>query len=120
VERTRGFCQNHLQGACSPTPAAFTDPVHAYPHGECAAITGGAYVPDNTWPASFTRTYLFGDFVSGKIFVLSSSGVSTEFAAGLGNYSVVDLEFGPAGLGLALYYLTYADGGGVRRITYSP
>ena len=103
----------------SPLPSA-TAPLYYYGRDAgCGSITGGAFVPNGTWPAPYAGTYLFGDFVCGKIFQLTptSSGYArTEFATGLGNYSVVHLTFSPYGTTQALYYTTYASGGQVRRI----
>ncbi len=116
-----GLCRNTGILPCdtSQKPAALTDPVYSYGHADgCASITGGAYVPDNAWPAEFAGAYLFADYVCGKIFSLKN-GVRTEFAAGLGGSSAVHLEFGPYAGSQALYYTTYAGGGSIRRIAYT-
>ena len=103
----------------APNPTQFTNPIHDYAHSTgCASITGGAFVPNGVWPASYTGGYLFSDYVCGKIFLLSS-GARTEFAINLGGSSAVHLEFGPHAGSQALYYTTYANGGEVRRIAYS-
>jgi glucose/arabinose dehydrogenase len=108
---------------CSASP--YTPPIHEYNHDTgCQSITGGAFVPSGaSWPAEYDGSYLFGDFVCGKIFKLdpvSGGGYQrTEFVTGLGQRSAVHMEFGPYAGGQALYYTTYADGGEVRRISYS-
>jgi glucose/arabinose dehydrogenase len=119
-----GHCANTgSESNCgAATPAGLTDPVHDYGHSTgCASITGAAYVPDGIWPAAYDGSYLFADYVCGKIFALSSAGVRTDFATGLGGSSAVHLAFGPHGTGggKALYYTTYAGGGEVRRIAYT-
>ena len=50
-----------------------TNPIFAYGHADAAArsITGGAFVPDGAWPG-YDGTYLYADFVCGKIFTLSA------------------------------------------------
>jgi hypothetical protein len=102
---------------------SFTPPIHEYSHDTgCSSITGGAFVPDDAgWPASYDRSYLFGDFVCQKIFRLtpSSAGGTTKtvFAANLGGPT--SMTFGPYGQSKALYYTTYANGGEVRRISYA-
>ena len=116
-----GHCPNTGQEAncAAPNPTQFTNPIHDYAHSTgCASITGGAFVPNGVWPASYTGGYLFSDYVCGKIFLLSS-GARTEFAINLGGSSAVHLEFGPHAGSQALYYTTYANGGEVRRIAYS-
>jgi len=80
-------------------------------------FTGLHLVPDGVWPSAYDGSYLFGDYVCGKIMTLSSTGVRTDFATGLGG--VIHLGFGPYGSGQALYYTNYVNGGQVRRITYT-
>ncbi len=113
-----GFCPRNLHARCGPALRTMTDPIHAYAHRDgCGAITGGAFVPTGTWPSRFQRTYLFGDFNCGKIFVLTqrSGHVSTGvFDRGVGP-GLVSMTFDA---GNALYYATYAGGGEIRRITY--
>ena len=41
-------------------PAGMTNPIYDYNHdGGCAAITGGAFVPNGVWPAAFDGTYIY-------------------------------------------------------------
>ena len=49
-----------------------TNPIYAYSHSAtgCAAITGGAFVPNGAWPAAYDGAYLYGDYTCGKIFQL--------------------------------------------------
>ena len=120
-----GFCANGSTTNCSQTPpAGLTNPVFAYgrnPDG-CSSVTGGAFVPAGVWPAEFEGAYLFGDYVCGTLFRLVRGGDGTftrhTFVTNLGNSSATDLYFGPHNGGVALYYLTFADGGEVRRIAY--
>ncbi|NUT56817.1 MAG: PKD domain-containing protein, partial [Thermoleophilia bacterium] len=115
-----GPCANGSQTDCGPPPAGMTNPVYAYSHAEstCHAITGGAFVPNGTWPSSYDGSYLYGDYTCGKIFRLEPSGgggwTRSEFATGVG--AVVNLAFGPSPEGQALYYTNYENGGQVRRI----
>lgn len=86
-------------------------------------MTGAAFVPDSVWPAAYKSSYLYGDYVCGKIFKLtpkSTGGYSkTAFATGLGRGGPVAMTFGPGGR--TLYYTTYAggDGGQIRSISYT-
>jgi glucose/arabinose dehydrogenase len=119
-----GFCATASTTDCGPPPAGMTNPIFAYGHnigcgGTGAAITAAAFVPVGVWPSSFDDAYLFGDFDCGTIFQLVRSGggfTMQNFATGLGN--VISMAFGPAGVGKSLTYLTYANGGQVRRIDY--
>jgi hypothetical protein len=86
-------------------------------------MTGGAFVPNGVWRASYDGSYLLGDYVCNKIFKLTPNGgggfTRTEFASGLGEGGPVAMAFGPYGSSEALYYSTYANGGEVRRVVYS-
>ena len=108
-------------------PVGMTNPIFAYHRLDdtpaCASITGGAFVPAAAgWPAAYTGSYLYADYVCGKIVRLtggSSAGFSfsrSDFATGLG--APISLRFGPHAGGMALYYTRYGDGGEVRRIAY--
>lgn len=45
------------------------DPVHEYPHGEGVCVTGG-YVYRGTRLADFRGTYIYGDYVGGRVWAL--------------------------------------------------
>ncbi len=120
---------NNTSGPCSPTPAGMVDPIYEYQHDttvpgtavpNCNSITGGAFPPNGAWPG-FDGSYLFGDFVCGAIFKLTQSGgvwSASSFATAVGG--VTAMTFGPHQAGQALYYLTYSNGGQVRRIAFEP
>ena len=119
-----GHCANASSTDCGPPPLGMTNPIFDYGHTDgCASITGGAFVPAGFWPPAYDGTYLFGDYVCGRIFQLVPNGAGgftrVTFADGLGASSAVHLEFGPFGASRALYYTTFAGGGAVRRIVYS-
>jgi hypothetical protein len=81
-------------------------------------------VPDAaSWPASYGDSYLFGDYVCGKIFELtpaSGGGFDQrEFASGLGEGGPIAMAFRASGSDRSLYYTTYANGGEVHRISYA-
>lgn len=122
---------NAREGACATgsatncgAAAGFTAPLFSYRHGAtsgalagCSSITGGAFVPNGLWPG-FSGSYLFSDYVCGKIFRLDrvdGNLRASVLASGLGESSAVHLAFGPDG---ALYYTSYAGGGEVRRLRY--
>jgi glucose/arabinose dehydrogenase len=108
---------------CGDPPDGLTDPIYAYPHNGCGAITGGAFVPRGVWPRPYDGAYLFSDYNCGTIFVLERDAQGgfdrREFASGLGSGSAVHLVFGPWGHSQALYYTTFEGGGEVRRLSYT-
>ena len=126
---------NNSSGPCaSPGSLGLTDPVYEYPRSTipgtavsgCASITGGAFVPNGIWPATYDGTYLLADYVCGAILRIPATGTPTAplpnafaFVTGLGGSSATSLQFGPDGASQALYYTTYAAGGQIRKINYS-
>jgi glucose/arabinose dehydrogenase/PKD repeat protein len=120
-----GHCATDSLTNCGLPPAGITNPVFDYGRSDgCGSITGGAFVPNGVWPGPYDGTYIFSDYVCGRMFQLvpnSSGGFDRlVFADGLGVGSAVHLAFGPNGTGTALYYTTYAGGGSVRRIVHVP
>src|SRR5829696_2724927 len=112
-------------GSVVCTASPYTAPVHEYSHSDtgCASVTGGAFVPNGFWPASYDGSYHFGDYVCNKIFKLTPNDgggfTPTEFASGLGAGGPTAMTFGSYGSSQALYYTTYANGGEVHRIPYA-
>jgi glucose/arabinose dehydrogenase/PKD repeat protein len=113
-----GNCTRGSRTNCSAPPAGMTNPIHAYDHNiGCASITGGAFVPLGVWPASFDNSYLFGDYVCGKVFQMKadrSVNLNSPFLSDLGRNSIVTMIFGPHNSTKALYYTTI--GGDVNRL----
>jgi glucose/arabinose dehydrogenase len=106
--------------------APYTPPIHEYSHNSgCSSVTGGAFVPNaGPWPDKYDSSYLFGDYVCGKIFRLypkSGGGYAREdFVTGLGQGGPVSMTYGPSGRDL--YYTTYGGdnpSGEIRRISYT-
>ena len=62
--------------SCTPPPAAagYTEPLTDYPRADGQYVTGGAFIPDGFWPASYDGSYLFGDGGSGKIWLRDADG----------------------------------------------
>lgn len=119
-----GHCALGSYTNCGPPPAGMTNPIHDYPHTTgCSSITGGAFVPDDAFPAAYDKAYFFGDYVCNKIFMLvpkpGGGFTRTVFANNLGPGGPVHMAFGPYRGGKALYYTTFDGGGQVRRIDYS-
>ncbi len=130
-----GTLVNNTSGPCNPTPPNMVPPIFEYSHGaqvpgsssgtSCNSITGGAFVPNGIWPATYDNSYLFSDYVCGWIFRVAGANTNgpftttSDFATSLGGSSAVALRFGPYLTTQALYYTTFAGGGQVRRVRYS-
>jgi glucose/arabinose dehydrogenase/PKD repeat protein len=117
-----GPCAFDSYTDCGPPPEGMTNPWYVYDHtAGCTAITDGAFVPSGLWPSQYDGSYIYSDLVCGKMFQLTDDGsgglTSTEFASGPVN--LIDLGFGPYGNTQALYYTSWGDTSGLRRITYS-
>jgi glucose/arabinose dehydrogenase len=119
-------------GSVNCGAAPYTPPIHEYSHDTgCSSITAAAFVPNGIWPAAYDNSYLYGDYVCGKIFKLTPDGkggfTRTAFVTGLGENSAVAMTFGPYQGSQALYYTTYGgngpgsggSGGEVHRIAYT-
>ena len=120
-----GHCAKGSTTDCGDPGPGLTNPIFDYGHtAGCSSITGGAFVPAGAWPAPFDGAYLFADYVCGKIFRLAPTGGGgfsmVDFVTGLGASSATSLAFGPSDGGQALYYTSYANGGEVRSITFTP
>lgn len=101
----------HPGGGCST--AGVLDPQTEYGHSVGSSITGG-YVYRGTAIPALVGSYLFADFVTGRIFRLTPGGTDYEDMPGSGlNIS----SFGEAADG-ELYALDY--GGGIYRIVAAP
>jgi glucose/arabinose dehydrogenase len=117
-----GHCARASTTDCGPPPAGMTNPIFDYAHSTgCTAITGGAFVPNQTWPAQYSGGYLFSDYACGKLFILEPSGTggyaASEFATDV--RTPVAMTFGPHGATQALYYTTYSGSGQVRRVAFT-
>lgn len=132
-----GANQFRTQNQCNPTPQNMVDPVYQYRHGvqipgttsptNCNSITGGAFVPNGVWPAAYDNTYLVADYVCGVVVRIATNGTpaapvttAANFASNLGGSSATSLRFGPDGNGTALYMTTFAGGGSIQKIVYTP
>jgi len=115
-------------GSCTAAPPGSVLPVYEYPHGAiagtsatgCASITGGAFVPNGIWPASYDNSYLVADYVCNVFVRIAATGtpaVPVTTAVDFHNPGgPTSMRFGPYAGGQALYYTVL--NGGVRRIYY--
>jgi glucose/arabinose dehydrogenase len=106
------YCEGALPNGCAQPGDVL--PVHTYPHGGGASVTGGAFAVGGT----LLGDYFFADFIMGTLWQAKLTLTRDAFAgppvaiitdAG----GPVDIVFGPDG---ALYYVAYFDGE-VRRVT---
>jgi glucose/arabinose dehydrogenase len=114
-----GLCaKDSYTVGCGKPPAGITNPIYSYKHTTgCSSITGGVFLPNGVWPGAMNSTYLFGDFVCGRIFKLTQTTTGfrpSTFAYNMERGGPVAMAFGPDN---ALYYTTYA-GGGIHRIRH--
>lgn len=112
-----GPCARDSVTDCGAT--TFENPVYAYTHADgCASITGGAFVPVGLWPAPWSGSYLFSDYVCGGIYRMApaTGGGYTREPFLPDAVRPVHLAFGPYGATTALYYLDYV-GNAVHRVT---
>lgn len=75
--------------------AGLIDPVFEYDHGEGVSITGGVVVTGNKVPILNDR-YLFGDFVSGRLWALSlpdTPGTPAAEPLALGRWPILPVTF---------------------------
>jgi glucose/arabinose dehydrogenase len=121
-----GHCKNasttDCQKADGSTVSGLTNPIFSYNHTTgCSSVVGGAFVPQGTWGAPYDGSYLFADFVCGKILRLAPKAGGgfdmIPFVEGLGSSSAVHMEFGPFAGTKALYYTTFEENDGVHRIS---
>ncbi len=123
-----GPCAQSSTTDCGTPPSGLTNPIFWYGHNVtvngsgCDAITGGAFVPIGIWPGSYDGAYLHADYTCGQIWALKPNGLGgyrdTPFAT-VSLFGPISMRFGPYGNGQALYYVTKANGGQLRRIAYT-
>lgn len=85
-------------GISDATPPNLTDPIFDYDHSQGGSIIGG-YVYRGGADVSLAGKYVFGDYVSGRIWTLSG-GTATALASPFGGFQLT--SFGEGGDG-ALY-----------------
>ncbi len=94
--------------------ATFLDPIFDYDHSQGDATVIGGYVYHGTNIAALARNYVFGDFVSGRIWSLAQNGQGQWLRTFLVNAGGGDLAgFGQDANG-ELYVARYSSGAVVR------
>lgn len=121
IEKGGNYGWNVLEGdtcfkpsfLCSPE--RYQGPIHVYPHSEGSSITGGFVYRGQEIPSLIGR-YIYGDFVSGKIWALSLDGKTNEL---LLDTELTISSFGEDSGG-ELYVLAYGDGVVYRVVGVAP
>jgi uncharacterized repeat protein (TIGR03806 family) len=114
IERGGNYGWRYREGfACfSPSTgcpsAGLTDPVLDYPHTEGGSVTGG-YVSRGPTLPEYQGRYLFGDFVSGRLWVLDSDGAGGYGKTLLAETGLSISSFGEAEDG-TLFLVDYGGG----------
>ncbi len=88
-------------GISDPTPGNLTEPIFDYSHANGDDSIIGGYVYRGGADASLQGKYVFGDFVSGRMWALSG-GVATQIASPFGTNTLTSFGEGADG---ALYAL---------------
>ncbi len=123
-----GDIQNPDAGAGGPEPPGYVPPIHAYPRSRGASVTGGYVYRGPALDAGgqpLDGTYIFGDFVSGRIWSFRYTGTfvptgdtterTTEFGFTAGELDISSFAQDADG---ALYVIHY--GGSIYRIVPVP
>ena len=108
------------EGPCGTS--GLTNPVFSYSDGMGggrAAITGGAFVPNNQWNPAYNGQYLFSDYVKNNIYQITTGGGSLKTFEG--GETAIAMKFVPVNPAQpngqkALYYTNLGQGT-VRKVT---
>ncbi len=119
------FCEgsyiNGTRTLCVAPQGVQRNPIHEYDHNGtgtagCNSITGGVIVPNGVWPATHARTYLFADYVCGKIFQIDPNAPANRVTFGSSLGAIVDMAFGLGPAGSQALYYARIDTGSIHRI----
>jgi hypothetical protein len=104
-----GVCPQGQTPPCAGPPSNLVDPITAYGRTTGRSITGGAFVPNGLWPAAYDGDYLFGDYLSGEIWLMQPNGsvdYGSPFATGADGMTDMTFGFDAAGRSV-VYYTTF-------------
>lgn len=105
-----------IRNDLSQGPGEISPPIIEHPHTEAASITGG-YVYHGTRFPEFSGKYIYGDYVSGKIWALENEGNRLQSLQELADTTLAIVTFGVDADG-ELIIVDY--GGGLYRIVPNP
>jgi len=99
---------------CSQTGATLTDPIFDYDHSQGDQTVIGGHVYHGTKMPALVAAYVFGDFISGRVWSLTPSGQSWT-RANLFTTAGADLAFIGEDQAGELYLVRYSSGA-VQRV----
>lgn len=125
VARGDNLGWNHREGAHCFEPArgcrteGLVEPIYEYPRDEGQSVTGGVVATGDRVP-TLKGKYVFGDFISGRLWALTLPEKSGEQApvAALGKWPILPSSFARDEAG-DVYVLDYG-GGALLRVDVSP
>lgn len=100
-----------------PGPTPILPPVIAHPHTEAASITGGYVYRGQRLPALAGR-YVYGDYVTGKIWALPTDPPQPK-AQEIASTNLKIVSFGESGAG-ELFFLDWGNQAGLYRLAPNP
>jgi glucose/arabinose dehydrogenase len=114
-----GQCPQGQNPPCPGPSVGVTDPITDYGRTVGTYVTGGAFIPNGTWPSQFDGAYFFSDGGSGRFWVRSAAGdvnYEAPFHTAIG---VADMDFVREPSGLALYFVVAGTtSNSIRKITF--
>lgn len=99
---------NHVYGGSAGCPAQYTPAITTYEHDLGQSITGGYVYRGNTVPA-LTGKYLYGDFVSGRVWALTYNSAGPSTTTQIATFNAGLSSFGEDQAG-EVYITGYGDG----------
>ncbi|MEO6694166.1 MAG: PQQ-dependent sugar dehydrogenase, partial [Ignavibacteria bacterium] len=100
IENGKNYGWNKMEGnhcyppnICDTTGMGFTRPIFEYPHSEGFAITGGFVYRGSLLPDLFEK-YIYGDYVTGKIWALNYDGINPTTTSLMLDTNFLIISFG--------------------------
>ncbi len=112
-----GRCPQGQNPPCAGPTGGLVDPITDYGHDTGLFVTGGAFVPNGVWPASYDDTYLVSDGAFGTTWAWDREiDLSSSFVFLVASRPT-DMAFVTGPTGTALWYVQ--QNGQVRKVTYT-
>jgi len=111
-----GRCPQGQNPPCGGPSFGLTDPITDYGHGAGLFITGGAFVPDGVWPATYDGAYLASDGAFGTTWAYRDEQVLSDAEVFLDARAPTDMTFVSSAAGTALWYVQ--QNGEVHKVSH--